>query len=94
MNNVKEVEWRELERIEESVWLKIFKTQRSCSRHLLYLEAGIIPVRFHVMRQLMNYLQYILVQPPNSLLQRVCQAQQKIQSEEIGKVRQTKFQKH
>ena len=77
MNNVKEVEWRELERIEESVMLKIFKTLRSCSRHLLYLEAGIIPARFQVMRQMMNYLQYILVQPPNSLLQRVYQAQQK-----------------
>ena len=94
MNNLKEVQWRELERIEESVMLKIFKTLRSCSRHLLYLEAGIIPARFQVMRQMMNYLQYILVQPPNSLLQKVYQAQQKYPirgdwASEINKVSET-----
>ena len=75
MNNVKENEWREIEKIEESVMVKVFKTLRSCSRHLLYLEAGIVPARYQVMRQLMNFLQYILMQPPNSLLQRIYQAQ-------------------
>ena len=52
-----------------------FKTLRSCSRHLLYLGAGIVPARYQVMRQMMKILQYILMQPPNSLLQRIYQAQ-------------------
>ena len=77
MCNVKETEWRELEKIEESVLSKVFKTTRSCSRHLLYLEAGMIPARYQVMRQMLNQLQYILQQPLNSLIERVYQAQRK-----------------
>ena len=75
MNNVKELEWRELEKIEEAVLSKVFETTRSCSRHLLYLEAGMIPARFLVMRQMLARLQYILQQPTDSLLHRVYQAQ-------------------
>ena len=45
MCNVKEAEWRELEKIEESVLSRVFKTTRSCPRHLLYLEAGMVPAR-------------------------------------------------
>ena len=75
MNNVKEIEWRELEKIEEAVLSKVFKTTRSCSRHLLYLEAGMLPARFLVMRQMLAFLQYILQQPTDSLLNRVYQAQ-------------------
>ena len=37
MYNVSEIEWRTLERIEESVLLKVFQTKRSCPRHILYL---------------------------------------------------------
>ena len=77
INNVKETEWRELERVEESVLLKVFKTVRSCPCHLIYLEAGIVPARFHVMRQMIMYLQYILMHPSSSLLQRVYQTQRK-----------------
>ena len=60
-----------MERIEESVLQKLFKTTRSCSRHLLYLEAGIIPARFQVQRQVLNFLQYIVQQPQESLLYKV-----------------------
>ena len=76
MNNVKKkIEWRELEKIEDAVLSKVFKTTRSCSCHLLYLEAGMIPARFPVMRQMLALLQYILHQPTESLLERVYQAQ-------------------
>ena len=46
MSNMKENEWRELERIEESVLVKAFKTLRSCPCHLIYLEAGSVPARY------------------------------------------------
>ena len=55
MTNVSESEYRELERIEESVVQKISKTNRSCSRHLLYLETGILPARFQVQRQVLSW---------------------------------------
>ena len=61
-----------MEAIEESVLQKIF---HSCSRHLLYLEAGIIPARYQIHRQMINFLHYILQQPTNSILQGVFRAQ-------------------
>ena len=63
MNNVKEIEFRALEAIEEAVLIKNFQTSRSCSRHLLYMEAGVTPARFQVKRQMLTLLQYIIQQP-------------------------------
>ena len=74
MVNIKETEYRALEKTEESVIQKILKTTRSCSRHLLYLETGMLPARFQVQRQVLNLLQYILQQPPDSLLFKVFKA--------------------
>ena len=74
MTNVKEKEYRAFECIEESVIKQVFKTLRSCPRHLLYLEAGVIPARYQVHRQVLNFLQYILQQPSDSLLYRMLMA--------------------
>ena len=75
MYNVIEKEWRALEKIEESVLIKVFKTKRSCPRHLLYLETGMYPARYQVHRQMLNFLQYILQQPSESLLQSMLEVQ-------------------
>ena len=48
MNNIKEAKYRALESIEESELTKVFHTKRSCPKHLLYLEAGIVPARYQV----------------------------------------------
>ena len=77
MVNLKESEYRALEKIEESVLQKIFQTTRSCSRHLLYLESGMTPARFQVQRQALNLLQYIVQQPTHSLLYKVFEALEK-----------------
>ena len=74
MINIKESEYRALEQIEESVLQKILNTSRSCSRHLLYLELGMMPARFQVQRQVLNLLQYIVQQPEDSLLYKVFKA--------------------
>ena len=42
-----------------------------CSRHLWYMETGIVPARFQVQRQVLNLLQYIVQQPQESLLYKV-----------------------
>ena len=84
MTNVREFEYRELERIEEGVIQKILKTTRSCSRHLLYLETGIIPARFQIQRQVLNLLQYIVQQPPESLLYKAYNALENHPTKMIG----------
>ena len=75
MYNVNETEMRALERIEESALQKIFKTKRSCPRHLLYLESGMYPARNQIHRQMLNFLHYILQQPSDSLMYRVFEVQ-------------------
>ena len=76
MYNVTESELRALESIEESVLTQVFVTKRSCPKHLLYLEIGIFPARYQVHRQMLNFLQYILQQPKESLLNRMFMVQQ------------------
>ena len=68
MYKVKESEYRALEMIEESILKKVFKTKKSCPRHIMYLEAGMVPARYQVERQVLNFLHYILQQDKNSLL--------------------------
>ena len=75
MFNMSEKDLRAIETIEESVLQSVFKTKKSCSRHLLYLESGMIPARYQIHRQMINYLQYILLQPSDSLLNKVFAAQ-------------------
>ena len=90
MFNVTEKELRVLESIEESVLQTVFQTKRSCSRHLLYLESGLIPARYQVHHQMINFLQYILLQPSESLINRVFMAQKQNPSrgDWVGKVTQ------
>ena len=45
MYNVLETECKALERIDESVLLKVLKTKRSSPRHQLYMETGMYPAR-------------------------------------------------
>ena len=71
MCSIKETHYRALESIEESVLVRVFKTLKSCPRHLMYLEVGLVPARYQVHRQVLNYLHYILQQPKSSLLYRI-----------------------
>ena len=68
---VKQIQYRAYEKIEESVLKKVLKTLRSCPRHLMYLETGLVPARYQINRQVLNYLHYILNQPNDSILQRM-----------------------
>ena len=56
MYKVTEKQYRAIESIEESVFKKIFQTKRSCPRQLMYLEAGLVPARYQIQRQVLNYL--------------------------------------
>ena len=48
MYNIKESEYRKLERIEEDLLRKLFKSVKGCSIYQLYLESRHLPARFHI----------------------------------------------
>lgn len=69
MYNITEKEYRTLESIEKSTMIKILKVKVSCPRLILYLDLGILPDRHQLRRMKLNFLQYILQQPPESMFQ-------------------------
>jgi hypothetical protein len=72
--NLKEIELRALERIEENFLRKLFKTSKGCPIAQLYLEAGHKPARFAIFRTRLLFLKTIL-HDPESLLCKFVQLQ-------------------
>ena len=66
--NLKEAEIRHLERIEENFLRKILKTGKGCPISQLYLEIGVYPARFEILKLRLLFLKYILDQKENSLV--------------------------
>ena len=73
--NLKENELRSIERIEESYLRQMISTRRFCKISLLYLEFGIWPARFEIMRCRLLFLKYILNQNKKSTIYRFLQIQ-------------------
>ena len=69
--NLKESEIRQLERIEETYMRKLVNTTRGCPIIQLYCELGQVPARFHIMKQRLNFLKYILNQDTQSMIYKV-----------------------
>ena len=74
--DLKENKIRKLERIEEVFLRKLFKTSTGCPISLLYLEAGVVPGRFEIIKTRLLYLKYILMQKENSRIYQFFKAQQ------------------
>ena len=75
MYNVKEKEFREIERVEEDLLRKYFNTFKGCPIYMLYLESGVIPARFAIKRMKLVFFRYILTQKEASLLYQFLLAQ-------------------
>ena len=75
MYDIKEKEFRHIERIEEDMLRRIFKTGRGCAIYQLYLEAGQLPARFVIKKMKLIFLHYILSQREESLMFRFLMAQ-------------------
>ena len=73
--NLKEIEHRQIERMEESFLRQLFDTQKGCPISQLYLEFGLYPARFEIAKMRLLFLQYILKQDSESLLYRFLEAQ-------------------
>ena len=72
---LKEIELRQIERIEEGYMRKIFKTTKGCPITSLYLHLGQTPARFEILKMRLLYLKYILEQPEESSLNKMLKLQ-------------------
>jgi hypothetical protein len=75
MYNITEVEYRMIERIEEEMLRKLFKTSKGCPIFQLCLETGQIPARFAIKRLKLLFFRYILTQEEDSLIFKFLMAQ-------------------
>jgi hypothetical protein len=66
--NLKEVELRQIERIEEDFLRKLFKTSRGCPISQLYLETGHTPARFAISKMRLLFLKCILHEKPDCMI--------------------------
>ena len=70
---LKEVE--ELESVDESLLQKILEAPFSTPKEMFFLEMGIIPIRFILMKRRFSFLHYILKEDKNSLIYNFFQEQ-------------------
>ena len=75
MYNVKEIEYRHIERIEEDMMRKIFETGKGCAGYQLYFESGQLPARIVIKKMKLTFFHYILSQKEESLMFRFLIAQ-------------------
>ena len=69
--NLKEIEIRQLERIEENFMRQLLKTKKSCPITQIYTELGQIPARFDIIKLRLLFLKYILDQDRNSSISKM-----------------------
>ena len=62
---------RILEQCDEMLLGKIFECEANTSKALKYLELGIVPIRYEIMRRKLAFLQYILKQEKSSMMFKV-----------------------
>ena len=68
---LKENEYRQLERIEEDFLRKIIKSTKGCPVTNLYLEFGLMPARFEIIKMRLLFMKYILEQPYESSIRKM-----------------------
>ena len=72
--NVTDKNIRELEKTDEILLSKIMECESNTSNTFKYLELGIIPVRFEIMKRKVLFLQYLVKQEKNSMIFQVLKA--------------------
>ena len=74
-HNLTETDIRNLEKVDENLLCKILETPISTPREMLYLELGVMPIRFIIKSRRLNFLKYIVSEPNDSLVHQVFDAQ-------------------
>ena len=65
-----------LEKVDQNYLKKILKSHSKTPKEALYLETGLLPIRYVAMRRRLMYLHNILIKPENELIKKVYQAQE------------------
>ena len=73
--NVTSVEFERLEKIDETCMRKVLNAPFATPKIMLYLELGVLPIRYIVKSRRMNYLHYILNENKQSLVYQFLQVQ-------------------
>ena len=73
--DIKKTELETLEKIDESLLRQILEAPCSTPKEMLYLEMGLLPIRFIIMSRRMNFLHSILNEKQESLIYRFFRAQ-------------------
>ena len=72
--NINDKEIRSLEQTDEILLSKLTGSEANTSNAFKYLELGIMPLRFEIMKRKILYLQYILKQEKTSMIYKVFEA--------------------
>ena len=73
--NLKETEYRQIERIEEFYMRKVLNTTKGCPIVSLYLSLGQTPARFEIQKMRLLFLKYALEQPAESSIFKILKLQ-------------------
>ena len=65
---------RILEQCDEILLTKVLDCDANTSNAIKYLDLGILPIRFEIMRRKLSFLQYILLQDKKSMIHQVLKA--------------------
>ena len=65
---------RNLEQIDEKLLSRILESEANTSNDMKYIELGVYPVRFELMKRKIVFLQYILKQDKSSMIYQVLKA--------------------
>ena len=72
---LKETDMEQLEQVDEQ-FLRIFlEVGKGCPKEMLYLETGVIPIRFHIYKRRLMFLHYLLNESEKSLLNKFIKKQ-------------------
>ena len=69
-----------IEQTEEEHTQQVFKTEKGCPLHIMYLDGGLVPARFLIMCNMLNFLQ----EDDKSLLLNIPEAQINSSLKNIG----------
>ena len=72
--NYSEKDVRILEQCDEILLTKVLDCDANTSNAIKYLDLGILPIRFEIMRRKLSFLQYILLQDKKSMIHQVLKA--------------------
>ena len=74
-HSLTEADLRNIKKVNEALLSKNIATPLTTPREILYLELGVIPIRFIIQMRRLYFLKYLIGQPSEPLVSQVLEAQ-------------------